>query len=181
MKKKKIVTITVALIISIIFIIRVVYVNVKYNDIMPHKIVYKYGEQCTYKDVVYQVKDWKVYDSEDEAREYIGEGVYDIYEGESKVVIVAVDVTYIGDADTYKLSLSNKHIQSGGWTNGIIRTARFSSDRELVKGETKTIYLYVNVSNTVSAISPSEFSRIDKRKFEFVLSTYPDIIIMECQ
>lgn len=177
MKRKKIIILFVALMFIGIFV-RIIYVNV--SCVRTGKYVYDQGEECSYNDIVYKIKSVNIYDNVDDAREYFEKSEFENSAYESKILVIGVDVTYIGDQDKTNLLVSKFHIQFGAYTNGIWNTSKLQNDKELIKGQTKTVYLVTNIVNSKYLLSKSSWNHLDSKKCELVLSTYPDIIIMKC-
>lgn len=176
MKRKYI--ITIIFVILAIIVGRIIYVNMNYEG--PEKSVYTYGKECIYNDFSYRISSFGIYDNIDEIKEFVWK-TDDFVEGsDTSYVVIGVDVTYVGSQEKANFFLRNLRIQSGAWTNGIYSTEQLKQNRELLRGQTKTLYFMTTVSHVKYAISHSTWNNLENRKFELVLSTYPDIIIMEC-
>ena len=170
----------IAVIIIIICIVsRIIYVNV-YSDKVD-KYVYEFGEECCFNDIVYKIRSVNVYDDIEEARQFFEKSQQEENFYEQKIVVIGVDVTYVGDEEKTTLLVSKNRIQIGACSNGMWNTARLRKDSELIKGESKTVYLITSIVNSKYAISKKSWDSPPLEKCELVLSTYPQAIIMKCK
>lgn len=173
----------IRIIVSIIIVIcisaRIIYINVDDNN-RACKYEYRFGEECCFNDIVYKIQSVNVYDDIEEAREFFVKSQQEENVYEQKIIVIGVEVTYVGDEDKTTLYVSKNHIQMGSYTNGIWNTTKLREDRELIKGQTKTVYLITSIVNSKYAISNESWNNPPIEKCELILSTYPQIIIMKC-
>lgn len=167
------------IIIIICIVLRIIYVNVHSDK--ADKYVYEFGEECCFNDIVYKIRSINIYDDIEEARQFFEKSQQEENVYEQKIVVIGVDVTYVGDEEKTTLFVSKNRIQIGAYTNGIWNTARLQKDRELIKGETKTVYLITSIVNSKYAISEKSWDSPPLEKCELVLSTYPSIIVLKCK
>lgn len=159
---------------------RIIYVNAGY--VKPARTVYRIGQECIYKDFSYKVTGRTVYDTAGEITETTYQDVSDTAEREyqTKYVVIGLSVTYVGEQEKGEFSISGLNVQSGPWSNGLSNFYDLMrDDRELVRGEPKMFYMISTLSS--ASIAKSSWNGLKDRKYELVLSAYPEIIIMECQ
>lgn len=176
--KKRKVCIIVLILIVIMCAARILYINI--NNSGPDSQVYKYGEICTYKNINYKIIDSKVYDSMDEIKQY------DFHFDQSdtfpsKLLVIGVELTYIGDEEQYKFSTREMHVQASAWTNGICDISYENNSNVLEKGISKTAYILVEIVNSGFTISQKHWENVYDLDYELVVSTYPEINIMKCK
>lgn len=178
---KKYTKIIVSIIIIICIFLRIFYLNLNYGKTCKYEYEYEFGEECCFNDIIYKIQSVNIYDDIEDAREFFGKSQQEENTYEQKIIVIGVEVTYVGDKDNTTLYVSKDHIQIGSYTNGIWNTLRLQQDRELIKGQTKTVYLITSIVNSKYAISKKSWENPPIGKCELVLSTYPQIIIMKCK
>ncbi|MGN0408769.1 MAG: hypothetical protein ACI4EJ_10960 [Bacteroides sp.] len=181
---KKVIGMTVFLLLVIFYIARVVVVNARYDK--PQIITYEKGEICEYKDFSFCMKT-KEFLTPAQMRERYGSSKIDGYVGDSVkkddlFMIVGFDAAYHGDKDETRVPLTKIQFQSGAWTNGedyylidVVNPDGVSVRRN----ETKRIYLATYAGKITFA--RKNWSTIRDRKYNMVLETYPDVIRMRCE
>lgn len=176
MRKRLIISLVIVGI-FITYFSRVFYVNFTSNKI--DKISYEKGKTVQNKDYLYTLKSTKILNVDQLNSEYklnIANSLYDI-----DYVVAEIEVEYIGDKESAPCLLANTSFQSGAWHNGQAMDAFYQingNSIKLEKGKKYTLYTTGMLSKIM--FLDKDWKKLNDMKFELVLSTYPQEIVLEC-
>lgn len=176
MKKKLI----IGLVISALFITysaRVYYVNA--TSVKVEKVVYEIGQTAKYKDFSYTLKSTKILNVDELNEEFklnVRNDLYDV-----KYIVSEIEMEYTGDKDSAQCRLFNCSFQSGAWHNGESADVFFQLNANSMKLEKDKKYtLYTAGGLCKIMFTDDDWEKVNNMKFELVLATYPEEIVLKC-
>ncbi len=176
---KKLAGLLAGLAAAALYIARVAVVNMQYDK--PEIITYEKGEVCEYKDFAYCMKT-KEFLTADEMKKRCGAGTIDAsVEPQDLFLVVGFDVTYQGEQEEATAPIAYFTFESNAFKQGVgfLHIALNPEGRGVRRGETKRMYLAAYLPTKLFA--KRHWSGIRERRYNMVLATYPDIIIMRCE
>lgn len=174
--KKKVLVITISLLLLGVYIGRVVYVNINSEGFRVETEIHGMNESFVCDDFQYNMLSFEIL-NESELQEKFDLEV----DSSEKYLLALVNVKYLGE-ETDKLSpLLFADFESGSWSNGIRSILVNAINKESMRfhpNQEKTLYVIAVMSSV--QFSQSEWNQAEKRKFNLVLKTYPKRVEIKC-
>ena len=176
MKKKLIIGLVVTAL-FITYFARVYYVNE--TSVIVEKVEYEIGQTAEYKDFSYTLKSTKILNVDELNEAFklkVRNGLYDVM-----YIVSEIEMEYIGDKDIAQCLLFNANFQSGAWSNGESADAFFqmnTNSMKLEKGKKYTFYTAGGLGKIM--FTDDDWKKVNNMKFELVIATYPEEIILKC-
>ena len=175
--KKKLIIGLVIIALFIIYFTRVYYVNA--TSLKVVKVEYEVGQTVEYKDFLYTLKSTKILNVDELNQEFklkIRNDLYDV-----KYIVSEIEMEYTGDKDSAQCLLLNANFQSGAWSNGESADAFFqmnTNSMKLEKGKKYTFYTAGGLGKIM--FTDDDWKKVNNMKFELVIATYPEEIVLKC-
>jgi len=175
--KKKLIIGLVIFVLFITYAARVYYVNA--TSVKVGKIEYEIGQTAEYKDFSYTLKSTKILNVDELNQEFklnIKNDLYDI-----KYIVSEIEMEYTGDKDSVQCPLLKANFQSGAWHNGESADVFFrlnANSMKLEKGKKYTLYTAGGLGKIM--FTDDDWEKVNDMKFELVIATYPEEIVLKC-
>ena len=175
--KKKLIIGLVIFVLFITYAARVYYVNA--TSLKVVKVEYEVGQTVEYKDFLYTLKSTKILNVDELNQEFklkIRNDLYDV-----KYIVSEIEMEYTGDKDIAQCLLFNANFQSGAWSNGESADAFFqmnTNSMKLEKGKKYTFYTAGGLGKIM--FTDDDWEKVNNMKFELVIATYPEEIVLKC-
>lgn len=180
MKKmhKIIITIVIAMILAVLFAVRIRTVNQNYPEIVEYQ--YEIDEKFNWQDYDINVKGYQILTADEIKSKWPNCDISNI--SDSDVIIAELAVNYVGDEASAKFPLVNLRGQAGAWYNSseLSCLLEFNNGNTVCKkNETRTFYTAIGISH--KQLSEAQVNEIKNGKIQLVFQTYSDVIYVNLE